>query len=195
MTILFTSALTHDFFDQRKIEYEESFKLISDLKYGEFLQIVECVYQDEKKTFLDELSSNVFYSKKGYNFKNKGVNEILNIKNYLQNSSIGENEKIIKLTGRYIFLDDFFLNTCSTEDYDIILKMDEHEQVFFGCFCAKRKVFSDFILSTDWNMVENNFICIEKIFADFIKNSEYSILKLPKINIKCNINNHDLQFL
>ena len=194
MIILFTSALINDFYEQRKKEYEKSINSLFSMGYKENIEILECVYKEKEKTFLDNFTNNVFYSRKNYTFSNKGVNEILNIKNFLQNKKNSSEEKILKLTGRYILQNDFFIKKCELNEYDVILKRDSHNQVFFGCVCARKKVFDNFIESIDWQFVENNSICIEKIFSDFLKEKNYTTLEFPKINIKFNINNNDLNF-
>jgi hypothetical protein len=192
MTILFTSALIDFFFDQRKNEYTQSFEVLKSFGLEENIHIIECTAKFD--TFLDKLTSKVFYTNQNYKYKNKGVNEILNIKFFLDNHLIDDEETIIKLTGRYILQDNSFIEACK-EKYDVTVKFDIHRQAFFGCLGLKKKVLTDFINSTDWLEVENNFICIEKSFAEFLINRNYDILEIGKINIKCNINNNDLHYL
>lgn len=191
MIILFTSAIIDDFFEKRKNEYIDSFGSLVHFGYKENTHIVECVSSDEE-TFLNNLTNNVFYSKKGYVFKNKGVNEILNIKHFLESTQISNEESIVKLTGRYLLLDDVFLKQCENEQYDVLYKRDAHNQAFFGCISIKYKVLYEFINSTNWIEVENNFISIEKVFFDYILTKKINIKEVEKINIKCNINNSDL---
>ena len=194
MIILFTSAITPAFFEQRKQEYITSFNSLCSLGYRENIRIVECVDCTEN-TFLNGLTDNLFCTKQNYSFKNKGVNELLNIKYFFEKNDICDDEKIIKLTGRYLIADDFFIKEFGNSDYDVMYKKDSHNQVFFGCLCLKKKVLTDFINQTNFENLESKSICIEKTFADFIYGSKYSQKEIIKMNIKCNINNNDLHFL
>ena len=82
MLILFTSALKESFFEKRKEEYINSYEQLKKI-CNHKIQILECLDNGDSKTFLDGLSDNVLYTKKNYRFRNKGVNEILNIKYFL----------------------------------------------------------------------------------------------------------------
>jgi hypothetical protein len=195
MIILFTSALISEYYEQRKNEYIESFNSLISFNLCDYTEILECINDGGTKSFLDDLTDKVYYTNMNYRFKNKGVNEILNIKKYLDIRQMNDEEKIIKMTGRYILQNNFFVEKCKYEDYDVIFRRDNHEQVFFGLFCAKKKVLIDFINSIDWNYVELRFISIEKIFAEFLQLRNYTKLELQELHIKCNINNNDLHYL
>lgn len=195
MIILFTSALIKDYSIKREEEYTNSFKALDSFGYKEKTHILECVSDGEEGAFLNKLTNKVFYSKKKYTFKNKGVNEILNIKHFLESIEIPEDEIIVKLTGRYLFLDNRFLNECEKGNFDVLYKKDYHNQIFFGCVAARKKVISNFINDIDWMSIENDFISIEKVFADYVFNKDIIKKEIDFVNIKCNINNSDLHIL
>ena len=194
MLILFTSALTEEFFEKRKIEYLTSYQKITELKLNNNTCILECLNDGINKTFLDDLDCEIYYTGQNFKFKNKGVNEILNINWFLQKKEILEDEFILKITGRYLLINDSFINTIDkfSNTYDVILRRDNHGQVFFGCLGMKKKVLVDFINSHNWLDIESRFISIELVFSNFLKTRQYKILEVGKINIYCNINNNDI---
>jgi len=194
MIILFTSALTENLFEQRKEEYIISFNTLCSFGYKNNIQIIECINNSED-SFLNTLTEKVFYTKQNYAYRNKGVNELLNIKFFLENFNVDDEEKIVKLTGRYNLLDNSFIKEFENSSCDVLYKKDSVNQVFFGCLCLKKKVLTNFINQLNFNVLESNLVCIEKSFADFIYKSEYEQKVIEKINIRCNINNEDLHTL
>lgn len=193
MLILFTSALKKEFFEKRKEEYVNSYKQIQKICQHK-IQILECIDYGETKTFLDDLSNEVLYTKKNYRFRNKGVNEILNIKFFLDQVNLDNEEKILKITGRYYLNSSYFINICEQGDSDVFIVKDKHNQVFFGCVCMKKKVLSKFIDEIDWVYVEKNFQNIEKVFSDFLNKKNFSVTQLEKVDMCCNINDDSLVF-
>jgi len=191
MLILFTSALKEMFFEKRREEYINSYNQIKKI-CNHKIQILECLDYGDSKTFLDELSDNVLYTRKNYIFKNKGVNEILNIKYFLEQTTLDDEEMIVKITGRYLLNSSFFIDKCEQSRSDVIMVKDNHDQVFFGCVCMKKKVLLKFIIETDWIQVESRFQNIEKVFSDFLKKENFSILQLNEVDIICNINDNNL---
>jgi hypothetical protein len=193
MLILFTSALKESFFEKRKEEYINSYEQLKKI-CNHKIQILECLDNGDSKTFLDGLSDNVLYTKKNYRFRNKGVNEILNIKYFLELMRIDDEEKIVKITGRYFLNTPSFIEECEKNNSDVFIVKDKYDQVFFGCVCMKKKVLLKFINDTNWDLVERNFENIERVFSNFLSRENFSITLLNKVDITCNINDSNLVF-
>ena len=56
---------------------------------------------------------------------NKGVKEFVNLAQWIRAAGIREDERIFKLTGRYILLSDAFIAHCSRSSRDVIAKRDD----------------------------------------------------------------------
>ena len=94
-----------------------------------------------RKTFLDNLKCDVCYTEhNNIHCKNKGGNELLDIKEVIDKYKIKDDDIIIKLTGRYKLLNSEFINLVknTTACYDAHVK-------FFNV-CTKQYMFDDCVL-------------------------------------------------
>lgn len=133
---------------QRMKDYKLSFD--HALKFREnfdTITILETVAK-EKVDELEECGINVYYSKFNNSFSNKGLNEIFHIQDFLNNSNFNDDDLIIKITGRYLMVNDNILNI----DSNIVAKYDGDiypgdrgvHTFFFG---IKKNIFNQFIKS------------------------------------------------
>lgn len=192
MKILYTTALINNYYEERKKEYLMSYNKLLEKFNNNDIYIIECV-SNEKNTYLNQLN-NVFYTNThDNNLKNKGVKEVLGLKKFIENNYIDDNEFIIKLTGRYLFINFDIFNIVSN-NYDCYVKKDDYNQIFFGCFICKFKIFKDFLFNINLEFLEKNMINIEKEFADYINNNKINYFGLNKLNIYSKINNTDIVY-
>lgn len=126
-----TTSLIEENFEARKQEYiialNSLFKsLESQTKYK--FQVIIVENNGERKTFLNELypQAKIFYTTNNKLKTNKGIKELADIYSTINNFNIGDEDMIVKLTGRYIinsnscFMNELFTNA---EIYDCIIKL------------------------------------------------------------------------
>ena len=180
--------------EERKQRYlyaiNETLKLLPD-------QILPIIVENngKRETYLDNFyhhsnQVNICYTDNNKKlFKSKGVNEVLDIKEVIEQYNIQDEDIIIKLTGRYKALSPLFFNevlknkdryeafvkffgTCSLkfEIYDCIL----------GCYAIKSKYIKLFNhLSID------NYPSAEIAFAKYIKFCGAHLKEIEQLDIEC----------
>ena len=116
-----------------------------------------------RETYLDGLSCDVVYTNNNrFNFRHKGVNELLDIKEVINKYNIQDDDIVIKLTGRYKVLDATFIELVKNniDVYDAFVK-------FFNV-CTRRFMFDDCVLG------------LFAIKCKYLKNFEYKCAKSPE---------------
>jgi hypothetical protein len=116
-----------------------------------------------RETYLDGLSCDVVYTNNNrFNFRHKGVNELLDIKEVINKYNIQDDDIVIKLTGRYKVLDATFIELVKNniDIYDAFVK-------FFNV-CTRRFMFDDCVLG------------LFAIKCKYLKNFEYKCAKSPE---------------
>lgn len=188
MKLLLTSAIIEDHYQERKNEYLESIHTIDSIGLKSDVFLIETVLS--KGHFIEDLSIPVFYSNTHVeHLRNKGVKEILALSNFFNSQEIVDNEMIIKLTGRYRFISDFFIREVQKQEYDLY-HTNRGSQSFFGCFAIRKKYFVEFINSLNIVEMENKTINIELEFFNFIQRRDDINSKLyNKIDVYSKINN------
>jgi len=132
-----------------------------------------------RKTYLDDLKCELCYTNNNkLNFIHKGGNELLDIKEVINQYNIQDDDIIIKLTGHYKLLNLNFINLVKSniDIYDAFVK-------FFNV-CSKQYVFND---------------CVLGLFAvkcKYIKEFNYQYIEGPEMefaeHIRKNVNNDKL---
>ena len=116
-----------------------------------------------RQTYLDDLKCDICYTNNNMiKYKHKGQNELLDIKQVINQYNIKDEDIIIKLTGRYKLLNLNFINFVKNNinDYDAFVK-------FFNV-CTKKYMFDD---------------CVLGLFAvkcKYLKEFKYNFLKSPE---------------
>lgn len=188
MKLLLTSAIIEAHYDERKNEYLESVSYIDSIGLKNYVFFIETILS--KDHFIEDLQIPVFYSNTHLDYlRNKGVKEILALAKFLNSIEIVEDEMIIKLTGRYRFISDFFIKEVEKQEYDLYYTTRDF-QSFFGCFAIRKKYFIEFINSLNLVEMENRMINIELEFLNFIKRRDDINSKVyNKIDVYSKINN------
>jgi hypothetical protein len=168
---------------KRRSQYSEAIN--SFIKHGnEFSEVIllECLskrfprYLRGKKTRC-AISRNLVKS------KNKGIQEFINIYNVLKKMDIPNEQKLIKLTGRYSLNGDKFIDHCSKSKADVVAKIDSDlwgergKGIHTFLFCAKKRIlmnFGDYLLKNE-KYSEFEFAPVEWTFYKFIVNNKVNI--------------------
>ena len=102
MRVIFTSAIIDEYYEERKLEYLDSYNKLLEFFKKDDIFIVECFLNE--KSFLEEYQD-VFYSNANNVYiRNKGVKEALSLIKFIESNDIDDDEIIIKHTGRYKFI-------------------------------------------------------------------------------------------
>ena len=152
--LIITTANIEHHYKQRKQHYIESIEAC--LKYAHLFDsytVLECVSANEE--YLN--GYNTVYSAEGNLYGNKGLNEMNHLKSFLNKSAFGDNQSIIKLSGKYVIKDDYFFNKVLElqTKFDSILKNDKDVydgngyHTFF--YYMKKKVLMDAINSLEFS--------------------------------------------
>lgn len=130
-----------------------------------------------RQTFLDDLKCDVCYTNNNFiNCRNKGGNELLDIKEVINKYNIKDDDIIIKLTGRYKLLNLNFINLVKNNEYDAFVK-------FFNV-CTKKYLFDDCVLG------------LFAIKCKYLKEFKYHFLRSPECEfanyVRQNINQNKI---
>jgi hypothetical protein len=168
--------------NHRKNRYIESIKqLLQLIDNDQNIKVIIVENNGFRQTFLDGFKSDncdIYYTDNNkLHFKHKGENELLDIKQVINQYTIQDDDIIIKLTGRYKLLNLNFINLVKTNNnLDAFVK-------FFNV-CTKKYVFND---------------CVLGLFAvkcKYLKQFKYNFLKSPECEfadfIRTNVNKDNL---
>lgn len=150
--------------EHRKIRYIDSIMQILSLIHAD-ASIKPIIVENNglRETYLDGLSCDVVYTNNNrFNFRHKGVNELLDIKEVINKYNIHDDDIVIKLTGRYKLLDATFIELVKNniDVYDAFVK-------FFNV-CTKEYMFDDCVLG------------LFAIKCKYLKHFEYKCVKSPE---------------
>jgi hypothetical protein len=141
-----------------------------------------------RQTFLDDFNCDIFYTDNNkIDFKHKGENELLDIKEVINKYNIHDDDMVIKMTGRYKLLNSKFINLIKNNtDIDAFVK-------FFNV-CTKEYLFDDCVLglfAVRCKYLKNftyQFIrSPECEFADYIREqiNNKNLLEIEKLDLEC----------
>jgi len=174
----------------RKNRYIDSIQALLNIVNGDVL-IKPIIVENNgvKKTYLDDLQCDIIYTENNKtDYIQKGVNELLDIKEVISRYNIQDDDIIIKLTGRYKVLTSSFINTVkdNINTHDAFVK-------FFNV-CTLKYMFDDCVLGLfaikckflkDFNY--NNLRSPECEFADYIrKNIDTGrLIEIQTLDLEC----------
>lgn len=166
--IITTANIKHSY-KQRKHQYIQSIETC--LKYAHLFDsytVLECVSENEE--YLN--CYNTVYSNQDNLYNNKGLNEMNHLRAFLKEPAFGDNQSIIKLSGKYVITDDYFFNKVLElqAQFDSILKNDKDVyegngyHTFF--YYMKKKVLLEAINNLEFSL--NNNRPIEWDIKDYL---------------------------
>jgi hypothetical protein len=192
--IICTAAILPQDYNRRKQEYINGINQIK--KFGFMPYIVESCQLGP--TFLEGLSDRVWYSHTNdYTIKNKGVNEAKSLLNFFEHNCqlFNDEDLIVKVTGRYYLINDFFLQSVvQRSEYDAfvkdVAKLYGHNwlDIFTACFAMKYKYLIEFLRQLNFEEMEKKSLCIEWKLGDYIASKkEMKVCMLDELNLRYRI--------
>ena len=191
--LIITTSINNKFgnldFEHRKNRYIDSIKSVLKLiENDETIKPIIVENNGKRTTYLDEFNCDIKYTDHNkLKFKNKGVNELLDIKYLIKLYNIDDNDMIIKLTGRYKLLDleffDVIKNNCDTLDafikfFNVCTMQYLQNDCVLGLFAIKCKYLKQFF-----------YTCIkspECEFAEFVReNIKENVIEINNLNLEC----------
>jgi hypothetical protein len=140
-----------------------------------------------RSTYLDTFGCDVLYTNNNVaTHPHKGVNELNDIKAVISAYRIGNNDVIIKLTGRYRLLDDSFLQAVKANmgTYDAFVKFFNvctlkflWDDCVLGLFAIKCKYLKEFTYACKRSP--------ECEFAEYVRNMKIPVMEFEKLNMFC----------
>lgn len=188
--ILLTAALVDNgFYEFREQQYIRCLEILNSWGYRDQVYIVEAI-KKEGPTFLDQYCDHVFYSQANdATLKNNGINEAINTREALKYFNFDDDDMIIKLTGRYEFIDDSFIQLAinNQDNYDVIGRF-EKGGIFTLCYAMRCKYLYELLKNIDYKAMKRSkdIIPIEIVFNQYIqKNSnKWRILSIEQLHVK-----------
>jgi hypothetical protein len=174
--------------EHRKNRYIDSIKQLLSLIQAD-VSIKPIIVENNglRETYLDGLSCDVVYTNNNrFNFRHKGVNELLDIKEVIDKYNIQADDVIIKLTGRYKLLDATFLELVknNSDQFDAFVK-------FFNV-CTLKYMFDDCVLglfAIKCKYLKNfEYKCVkspECEFADHVRQNVNKIMEIADLKLEC----------
>jgi len=175
--------------DYRKKRYIDSIEQVLRLINDNNLQIKPIIVENNgvRQTYLNELNCEVCYTDNNkFFFKEKAVNELLDIKEVINRYYIQDDDIIIKLTGRYKLLNLDFCNLVknNSDKFDAFIKFFNvctlqymADDCVLGLYAIKCKYLKDF-----------NYYCIrspECEFAIYVRDRISNIIEIKNLNLEC----------
>lgn len=111
ITTCINTQVKQDEYEQRKETYINAIRQVLSILPSEIHPII-VENNGLRQTYLDTLGCDIQYTNNNDKiYIHKGVNELLDIKSIIDTYNIHDDDIIIKLTGRYIVLNDTFFKT------------------------------------------------------------------------------------
>jgi len=203
MIILSTAALIPFKEEERKQEYIEGTKnyiRIANQHMDGEVRIIEST-GNYIPSFFEELvlPENIVYTKtNNSNLRNKGVNEGISIRagliEFFKNGMIDPEECVIKVTGRYQFEEDNFIEEAvrlieSEKSHDVVAYLHPDKQLFTGCFATRAKHLLEFVDCVDYQTIEQRMINLESVCSYWASAQRMHIVNKLGIFGKCAFGN------
>jgi len=189
--LVLSAAISDAYYEIRKQQYIASFHALAGYGYSN-PYVVEAL-RKQGPTFLDDYSTNVFYSTANApHYRNKGISEALTLLEGFYHFGFHPDDIIIKMTGRYLMVSDYLLRIVENHpEYDAIVKVDSIGQVHTLAFAMRCKYFQEMFSSIDYPRMETLWINIEREVGDYIRRKaqqgNFKVLYLPKLDIKADL--------
>jgi len=144
----------------------------------------------KRETYLDNLGIKVLYTNNNkLPFKNKGANELLDIKEVINQCNIKDDDMIIKLTGRYRALSPKFFKDVITNEYNYdafikffgscTLKFEQYDCIlgYYAMRAKYIKLFNHYSI--------DNYKSAEIALARYIRFSGARLQEVETLDVEC----------
>lgn len=192
--IVYTSALIPQFFEERKREYIHCLKILESYGILPETYVVEAG-PHIPESFFESHAQHIHYAATNDpKFRNKGVNEALAVRSFLETCAFPDDHMIVKITGRYFFNSDSLLKLAASRPaYDAIAsEIAPNKKVCTGCFAMRFRDYKKMMQEMDLEKMEREMIDIEEETLNYLKEMEakgQKVLYLGKMGITANIGN------
>jgi hypothetical protein len=166
--IILSAALSREHFEFRKQQYIKAFTQLKKFGCKNFY-VVEALAK-RGPTFLDKHCKKVFYSQANDStLRDKGLNEGITMLDGFRHFNFDPEDMIIKLTGRYCLLSNYFLKLARKKEkkFDAIVKMSG-DYLHTQCFALRYKFFKEMLESFDYQALDRDHIIIETAIGNYI---------------------------
>jgi hypothetical protein len=195
-----TNAIANAKAHQRKERYLYAIKETLKVLPEEITPII-VENNGKRETYLDnfyngintvrgETPVKVLYTENNkYQFKSKGINELLDIKEVIEKYNIQDDDIIIKLTGRYRVLSSkFFEDVIANQGgYDAFVKFFEVEKLKFeiyDCILGLYAMRAKYIKLFNHYSIDN-YISAEIAFAKYTRFSGARLKEIETLDVEC----------
>jgi len=141
-----------------------------------------------RQTFLDDFNCDICYTDNNkIDFKHKGENELLDIKEVINKYNIQDDDMVIKITGRYKLLNSNFINLITNNtDIDAFVKFFNvctKEYLFDDCVLGLFAVRCKYLKKFTYRFIRSP----ECEFADYIREqiNNKNLLEIEKLDLEC----------
>ncbi len=176
----------------RELRYKECINNLIDITKNEGdIKIIVVENNGKRKTYLDDLDCDILYtSNNTLNFPNKGINELLDIKDVIKEYNISDEDFVFKLTGRYKVLNLDLINLVKrlSDRFEAFVKFfnvctlkfhENKDDCVLGYFAIKCKYLKTFEYGKNGN------VSGESDFALFVKNNIKDIFSVRNLSLEC----------
>lgn len=195
LRIVITTALIDDVdrlgISKRIQHYIEQLDNLKELNLLEYCYVIETVSTDtslfEKYIPKERIHcSNV----NNLTYKNRGSNEVVAMLTSLPTFKFNDDDMIIKLTGRYLLVDNYFIDKVKYSESDILYRKADDTQVFTFLYAMRYKILYDTLQQCDIVEMENTMINIEKLLS--LKTINSNIEYVSKLNVIAKFSTDDV---
>jgi len=187
----------------REEQYVKSFEDIQNHKDSfETVTIIETISKVDVD-YITKTEFNKFYSKIGNPHKNKGVNWVSHIENFLNTTYIEGRDVFVFITGRYRLLNNNIINLINEytydKKYDMLAKVDSDiyngrgVHTFFISFTKNK-----FLEFAKWYKKKGNKdVCVEWEMKKFMENKKKCFIldKTVSMGIETNISDSNQKYI
>jgi hypothetical protein len=186
-TCILNKVGIHDF-NHRKNRYIDCIQsLLKWIENDSSIKPIIVENNGQRPTYLDDLGCSVLYTNNNMiHYKNKGVNELMDIKEVIRQYNIQDDDMIIKLTGRYKITSMNLIDMIkkNIDKYDAFVKFYNVctfkymvDDCVLGLFAIKCKYLKEFA-----------YQCIkspECEFAEYVRQKTSRIMELNNLYLEC----------
>jgi len=164
-------------------------QLLQLVKNDESIKPIVVENNGLRQTYLDNLNCDICYTNNNnLTFRHKGENELLDIKEVINQYKIKDDDVIIKLTGRYKLLNSDFINLVKNNSsiyeafvkfFNVCTKKYMFDDCVLGLFAIKCKYLKEF----NYNFIRSP----ECEFAEYVRKNinQSNIMELKQLNLEC----------
>ena len=142
----------------------------------------------ESDSFIEKYFTTYYPKTHNVTYRNKGANLGLALKAI---SKVLADEYIMQITGRYHFMDTYFLKAMENNPgYDFYGKDTGYDNYFTGAFGMRTTYFVDWINTTDWDQLNLQMINFENSLKKYCQSNNLKKYMFDSLHMDCNIFGH-----